>query len=78
MTDPGSHQGEPEPIVVDGDVLHHAAISLETGRWTCRLCGRQAMHAEGTRGYGVMHTDGCFLVVAGIIRNQNRRGVAHA
>lgn len=71
-----SDQEEWEPITLNGDDLHDAAIALECGRWTCRLCGRQAMHADGTRGYGIMHTDACFLVTAGIIRNHNRRGIS--
>lgn len=64
------------PILVNGDELHDSAVYRDNGRWTCRLCGRQALHADGSTGYGVMHTDGCFLVTEGIIANRNRRGVA--
>lgn len=79
MAPRGNSTSEQEmPIVIEGDALHDAAIALDSGRWTCRLCGRQAMHADGTRGYGIMHTDGCFLVTAGIIQSRNRRGVARA
>jgi hypothetical protein len=62
-------------VMVSGDDLHDAAVYRDNGRWTCRLCGRQALHADGSIGYGVMHTDGCYLVVAGVIQNRNRRGV---
>lgn len=63
------------PVMVSGDDLHEATVYRDNGRWTCRLCGRQAMHADGSIGYGVMHTDGCFLVATGIITNRNRRRV---
>lgn len=64
------------PVLIDGDDLHNAAVYRDNGRWTCRLCGRQAMHADGSIGRGVMHTGSCYLVRAGIIQNRNRRGVA--
>lgn len=75
---PSDKQDDHEPIVIDGDALHDAAIGLDNGYWYCKLCRARATSMKEPRGYGVFHREDCFLVKQGVIRNRNERKVGHA